>query len=275
MGAAFLSLSAAAQNGQGTQPAKENRGAETRKDVEFEVLSLRPMPGALDRGAPSMGNVNPAPNGFVSTLSVWQMIQIAYVSPSTANWSGEEVLNCPDWSGQFYEIDARVSKADYDAWQRQSRQHELLRSAMRSALKERCKLAIHAQPAKRPTFELSVGKRGPRLKAAVPGAAPPGSRKLATGGLLVQEVVGNIQVKHFYGATMEDLIGFLNILTHGIPIRDRTNLTGRYDFTLQGVYQPEDAVHSYPIDQLGLAIKPGTESRPIFVIDHIEKPSAN
>ncbi len=238
---------------------------------------MRPMPAALERGAPSMGNVTPAPNGFVSTLSVWQMLQLAYVSESTANWSGGggEVRNCPNWSGEFYYIDARVSRADYDAWQHQSGRHELLRSAMRAALKDRCKLAIHAQPSVGKIFELSVGKGGPRLKAAAPGAAPPNARKLASGGVWVQDMAGDIQIKRFYGATMEDLIWFLNILTSGVPIRDKTNLKGRYDFTLQGAWRREDGVYSYPVGNLGLAIKPGTESRPAFVIDHIEKPSAN
>jgi uncharacterized protein (TIGR03435 family) len=78
---------------------------------------------------------------------------------------------------------------------------------------------------------------------------------------------------------MGDLVWFLGHVSRVTPIRDRTNLTGRYDFTLQEIDEPSqresDAVDNYPIDHLGLKLKPGTESRPILVIDHIEKPTAN
>lgn len=82
----------------------------------------------------------------------------------------------------------------------------------------------------------------------------------------------------FRGATMGDLVWFLVRLTRGTPLRDRTGLTGRYDFKLQEIDEPShgsNAVDNYPIDHLGLKLRPGTESRPILVIDHIEKPTAN
>jgi uncharacterized protein (TIGR03435 family) len=77
---------------------------------------------------------------------------------------------------------------------------------------------------------------------------------------------------------MGDLVAFLNNLSHNMPVRDRTNLTGRYDFILEQTEQPlqgEEAVYRFPIDPLGLTLKRGMESRPKLVIDHIEKPSAN
>jgi uncharacterized protein (TIGR03435 family) len=64
------------------------------------------------------------------------------------------------------------------------------------------------------------------------------------------------QTKTYHGATMQDLADFLVIMSGRIPVRDRTGLTGHYDFRIQQT-------------------PPGTESRPILVIDHIEKPTAN
>jgi uncharacterized protein (TIGR03435 family) len=77
---------------------------------------------------------------------------------------------------------------------------------------------------------------------------------------------------------MKDLADFLDRASGGvIPVRDKTGLTGRYDFTITSVpIDPEEnGVYRYPLKHLGLEIKPGTEQRPELVIDHIERPSPN
>ncbi len=78
-----------------------------------------------------------------------------------------------------------------------------------------------------------------------------------------------------HGMTMQDLAWYLSKLS--LPVRDKTGLTGRYDFTLREVdlSPDEDHVYRFPIDQLGLKLKPGTENRPNLVVDHLDKPSAN
>ncbi len=203
---------------------------------------------------------------------------LAYGSGNSVEWGSFETRKAPGWTGDFYDIKARVSQADLRAWQHQSKEHELLRSAMRAALKDRCKLAIHEQPSKGEIFKLVVAKRGPRLKAAVPHSPPPYGMKLPSGGVLVQTVERGREVKTYYGATMQDLAGFLSIMTGGrIPVRDKTGLTGRYDFKIQQVppAPDENHVYSYPVGHLGLQVKRATESRPILVIDHIEKPTPN
>jgi hypothetical protein len=94
-------------------------------------------------------NTTPSPNGFDSRLSLWQAIMVAYGPGNYVNWGSVEILKAPSWIDDFYDIKARVSQADLKAWQSQSKEQELLRSAMRAALKDRCKLAIHEQPFKR------------------------------------------------------------------------------------------------------------------------------
>ena len=75
---------------------------------------------------------------------------------------------------------------------------------------------------------------------------------------------------------MKDLVDLLGGLAK-IPVRDKTGLTGRYDFTItSGPRDPgENEVYMFPLKHLGLAIKRGTEQRPALVIDHIERPSPN
>lgn len=260
---AILSLSAAAQTRQGS----------LSREIQFEVVSIRPVNLSVNLSM----NTRPLPNGFDSRLSLWQAIMVAYGPLNYVNWGSVEILKAPSWIGDFYDIRARVSQADLKVWQGQSKEQELLRSAMRAALKDRCKLVIREQPAKADIFELVVGKRGPRLKAAVPGQAHPSGMQLPSGGVLVQTVDNGKQVKTYYGATMQDLADFLSIMSGRTPVRDRTALTGRYDFTIQQLplLADENHVYSYSVEHLGLQVKMGTENRPMLVIDHIEKPTPN
>jgi uncharacterized protein (TIGR03435 family) len=77
---------------------------------------------------------------------------------------------------------------------------------------------------------------------------------------------------------MEDLAAFL-ILTTGRPVQDRTGLTGRYEFTIEAnehqSQDTEELPENWPINQLGLGLKPGKVPGRMLIIDHIEKPTAN
>jgi uncharacterized protein (TIGR03435 family) len=265
-----------------------------------------------------------------------QIVFLSYVSADSQAWGSAKMLKLPDWQGQFYDIAAKVSQADLSAWQHQGPEQELLRAAMRTALRERFKLAIHEEPSRGDIFELVVAKGGARLKPTIPAndPRPPGhteanrpegggmvatvenGRKVTTfydkrpggnyavltmengkrvrnlymnlpgGGVLrvredgdspqIEENGG--QVDTYYNATTKDLTDFLSRVAGGrVPVRDKTGLTGRYDFTITSLPRnpDENGVYRYPLNHLGLAIKSGTEQRPAMVIDHIERPSAN
>jgi len=305
------------------------------KDFHFEVLSIRPTDGSpYDLGA-RLGHTDPDPNGFRSVLSVYQMLKLAYGSGNLPFWGSQEMRNLPNWQGQFYAVTAKVSQADLPAWQRQGPEHELLRAAIRAALKERFRLAIHEQPSKGEVFELVVAKGGARLNRTAPAnePRPPGAEeKRPDGGGVIQSTENGIQKKTlynkspggafavatvengrtirtlynylpgggvlrvkeggsaqeisenggqvctFYNASMNDLADFLDRVSGGrIPVRDKTGLTGRYDFTITSrpIDPNQNAAYGYPLKHLGLEIKPGTEQRPALVIDHIERPSPN
>lgn len=269
----FALLSLAALSFPGRSGRAQNRQGNQSKEIHFEVLSIRPMNSSVK--APT--NTAPSPNGFDSRLSLWQAIMVAYGPTNYVNWGSVEILNAPGWIGEFYDIKARVSQTDLKAWQNQSNEHELLRSAMRAALKDRCKLAIHERPSTGEIFALVIGKRGPRLKAAVPQSTPPSGVKLPSGGVMAQSVQNGRQVKTYYGATMQDLADFLCIMAGRTPVRDRTGLTGRYDFTIEQTppMPDENHVYSYSVDHLGLKVELATEPRPALAIDHIEKPTPN
>jgi uncharacterized protein (TIGR03435 family) len=170
-----------------------------------------------------------------------------------------------------------VSQDDLKAWQNQGKNYDPLRSALRAALKDRFKLAIHEQPEQQTVFELVVAKRGPHLKkAAAPDAVPPMGVRLESGGVLTFMGPRGVAGWDFHGATMQDLAYQLTGIFFDGPVRDRTGLTGRYDFSVPRVETPgEDLGYAYSVADLGLQLKRGRESRPILVIDHVERPTQN
>ena len=84
------------------------------------------------------------PNGFRAVMSIEYLIKLGY-GQGQASPHGDRmsVINLPNWSEQRYQIDARVSDDDLMIWQNQSRNQELLRSAIRQMLKERFHLVLH------------------------------------------------------------------------------------------------------------------------------------
>lgn len=191
-------------------------------------------------------------------------------------WNYVELRNLPPWFAEAFAIDARVSPADLKAWQNQDANHNLLRSALRTSLKERCKLAIHEEPAEREMFDLVVAKKGLRMKAAVPNADLPQGVRLESGGIQTF-INGGRDGWNFYGATIQDLAIVLSMISFGGPVRDRTGLSGHYDFTLRRPAEVPNAelLDSLPLSALGLQLKRGKENRPTLVIDHIERPTQN
>jgi uncharacterized protein (TIGR03435 family) len=230
---------------------------------------------ALQTGVPL--NFGPSPNGFRSQLSLWQAIMLAYSSPNYMEWPGVEMRNAPPWIGTFYEFSGRVAPADVAEWQNQGSSHDLLRSALRAALEERCKLILHTQPSKRQIWELVVNKTGPHLRQSDMNGPPPDGGKLPSGAFRAVKQVNGKQVFTFYRATMQDLADYLSIVSKGIPVRDKTGLAGHYDFPLRQVelFEGDDPIQRYPVNDLGLSVKRGLESSAALVIDHIEKPTPN
>jgi uncharacterized protein (TIGR03435 family) len=242
------------------------------KEYRFEAVSMRPA--KFEMGVPM--NTGPSPGGYVSRMSLWQLIMVAYTSEEAAGWGNVEVRNSPKWIGDFYDIRARVSQTDLNAWQGQGKDHELLRSALRSVLQERCNLALHEEPAKRTIFELVVVKRGARLKPADLKAPLPDGVKLSSGGVMTGIGSRGENGWDFHAATMHDLANMMIQVYFDGPVRDRTGLTGHYDFQARRIPTPgENHGFAYDVASLGLKLKRGLENRPILVIDHIEKPTSN
>lgn len=274
-----LRAPAAAQSSHAAHSSPIGNDAQTQKVLRFEVISIKPERFVV----PPAVQLDPTPNGFTSTMTARQMIMFAYAPEDPFLWmvghGTTTIHNVPPWLDDLYQINARVSDQDRAAWNHQSKEHELLRSAMQDLLRERYKLLLHEQPTQVSGYKLTVAKNGPRLTSASPGSTLPKGIPLPSGGI----VVGSRTVDHWYSATMGDLAFFLTRTT-GRTVYDSTGLTGRFDFTLQQTEDPSIAlpsedtfelVNNWPIGQLGLQLKPGKVPAVMLIIDHIEKPTKN
>ena len=149
--------------------AQSSQGGKPPREIRFEILSLKP----IQPGAALSAKSDPTLNGFTARLSLWQLIMLAFTADAPVAWAATQLKNAPNWIGDFYDIDARVSQSDLQAWQHQGPGHELLRSALRTALRERCKLAIHEEASQAEMFDLILAKGGPHLKPSAAGGALP------------------------------------------------------------------------------------------------------
>ncbi len=283
-GFALWGIQAAAQGSNVAHGGKSSSEGAKKKEVKFEVISIRPAkPGwsPYDGGSAPVGNTNPTPTGFVSTLTIWQMLMIAY-APDDQSWGSIPIVNWPAWPADWYVVNARISEADVEAWRNQSGHHDLLHSAMRNLLKDRCKLVVHMQPTELPDYKLVIRKKGLKMKTAVPGSAHPKGFTLPSGAVRFADGPRERPTWHYYGATIGDLVEFLSPAGTGSPVppvHDETGLTGRYDFAIQMIDDPSrdpaESIYNFPVTPLGLELKPGKYPGFKMVIDHIEKPSAN
>jgi len=212
-----------------------------------------------------------------------------------------QYLDLPHWvMEERFDVDARALG---------NPTKDQMRLMMRSLLADRFKLAMHNGTRDVPVAALIVvkgGKLGPRLRphpsdSSCPlDAAPPsrtnpggvidGGFPTLCGGLLMlpPSVPGRVRA----GARNVTLPFIANALS-GVamlerPIVDRTGLAGNFDFNLE--WTPE--IHG-PIDpnveidatgptfeqalrdQLGLKVESQRGTVPVFVLDHVERPTEN
>src|SRR5208283_2338468 len=89
--AALLSTAAVAQKSNGNPAAKTGNDATAPKYVKFEVASITPVkPGMQTEMAQTFV---PTPDGYRSSLTVGQMIMLAYGPSDPQLWHGIPLVN--------------------------------------------------------------------------------------------------------------------------------------------------------------------------------------
>ena len=189
----------------------------------------------------------------------------------------KQLINAPAWfATDHFDLDG---VPDVDG--RPSAQQ--MRILIQSALTDRFKLTFHHDKKELSVYALEIGKGGPKLTETI--SQPSGPRNFLFRNL------GNLTVAN---STMQDFCNGMQGAVMDKPVVDHTGLTARYDFTLKwtpdesqfeamGGFKPpttEDpnappALSTAMQEQLGLKFEATKAPAEVFVIDTVEKPTAN
>jgi uncharacterized protein (TIGR03435 family) len=227
--------------------------------------------------APESISVQPDGSARFTGLHVRTLVAMAYRSEGIQRF--DQLVGGPSWIGvDRFDIAAKGGGEPGGPNQ--------VAMMLRSLLRDRFRLRVHAETRPLPAYRLVVARRdgrlGPGLREstiecpAAGAAANPepdswcGIR--ATGGVITGRAVSTAQLAG-------NLSGYSAVDRF---VTDRTGLTGRYDFTL--MYSPAFLEPGGPVsagaslftaltEQLGLSLQPETVVGPVLVIDNVEKPT--
>jgi uncharacterized protein (TIGR03435 family) len=183
-------------------------------------------------------------------------------------------LSGPDWiATQMFDVSAKIPEGA---------SRDQVPEMLQALLVERFKLAVHRENKEQPVYALVVGKGGPKLKEAPPGAAAP--TKMSTG----PNGSHHIEMTQTPAALVTFLTPYL-----GRPVLDMTELKGVYqvvldisqeDFRLaskparpdpnrpaDAASDPSGASFFASVEQLGLKLESRKAPIETIVIDHLEK----
>ena len=234
---------------------------------KFDVVTIKPSkPDQQGKGFGFRGRQMRTINTNLNDL-----ITFAY------NLHAKQIVGAPAWfATDHFDIDG---VPDVEG-QPNSKQMKLL---VQSVLTDRFKLTFHHDQKELSVYALTVGKSGAKLTETIHKPNDPGAfffRKL-----------GALTVANF---TMKDFCDGMQSAVMDKPVVDHTGLTPRYDFTLNwtpdesqfealGGYKApatEDpnappALSTAMQEQLGLKFEATKAPAEVFVIDTVEKPTAN
>lgn len=151
---------------------------------------------------------------------------------------------------------------------------------LQGLLAERFHLAVHRQDKTFPAYNLTIGKKGPKLKLSEYVAPPrpdlaPGEHWFGNLPVWMTGSAGHWTV-HGRAATGADLVKGVVFGVHA-RVFDKTGLSGRYDFTFEfdSAGAPDAAVDAVR-DQLGLDLEAIKISLPVVIVDHVDRtPTSN
>jgi uncharacterized protein (TIGR03435 family) len=245
----------------------------------FEVASVR---RSTDVNA-ARGVRPPGPGGrFTAVVSVTELVQVAYGVPNAL--FAAQVVGGPDWARlDLWEINARIEGSIFAG---PGGPPVRLLGMMRTLLSERFKLRLREETRQLPVYDLVLdradGRLGQRLKPADGTCLP---ITAATGP--ITDFTPYCGFKRFSpiaisakGTTMEGLAGSVAFLADVQRlVRDRTGLTGAFDFDLEFAPLANPDPQASPMiftalkEQLGLQLRSTTGPVNVFVIEQLELPT--
>jgi len=224
----------------------------------FAVATIKPHDPASQR----QGFSSNSDRVNIRNESVAAMITFAY------SINKEQVLNAPSWADRdTYDIEG---EADTEG-QPSLRQYQEM---VQKLLADRFELKFHLEKRELSVYAVRIAKGGPKLK---PTAYPNGNLdQTGNGG-------GSVQTVKYTSCSMANF-AFVEQAFFDRPIVDQTGLPGKFDFTLRYTVDESRAtddpnappgIFTAVQEQLGLKIEATKAPADVFVIDHVERQSAN
>jgi uncharacterized protein (TIGR03435 family) len=181
-----------------------------------------------------------------------------------------QIVGLPEWSNQtkqsaWYEVEGRAAEGT-------TLTIDQARAMLRTLLADRFKLAIHRESKSTPVYALTVDKQGHKLSSEPTGVCPSPKLSFWLGPGTLTSCKPEMSISQIVFALNREV---------DRPVVDRTNLTGRYSFTLKWSADPLASAGAAPSiftavqEQLGLRLEPSTEPIDAIVIDHAEPPTPN
>ena len=240
---------------------------EPKLTSEFEVASLKQLDRQMEKGQQDLSFVGKSGKLFQITGNritiqgtLRKLISAAY------DVKDYQIAGTPEWGGTL--VYALTAESPGDAVPTQ----EQVRPMLKALLAERFQLKLHRDTKELPVYHLAMVKKSNFLKPA--GADETFHWDLTPGP------GGTLRSK----ATRESIADFVQLVgvSADRPVVDKTGLTGDIDYdiliTAPDGRTPEDvnrAILYAVIDQLGLKLESTKAPVDVFVIDHVEKPTAN
>jgi uncharacterized protein (TIGR03435 family) len=258
--------------------------------LAFEVASIKPNKSADWRGQ----RIQFTPGGRFSVvnLPLDVIIAIAYNVP----FQSARLTGGPDWArSDRYDIEATAEKGTIPEGSPTKVRAEKMRLMLQTLLAERFKLTIRSETKEQPVYALVVGKDGPKLQAAKiqeKDCSDDSNDNTACHQLSG----GQGQGLHGSAVDLSDVALFVANWTDR-PVLDRTGIEGLFNIQTEG-WTPlrprqalapgaepskEDLALSDPtrptlfmiLQRLGLKLESQKAPVEMFVIEHVDRPSAN
>jgi uncharacterized protein (TIGR03435 family) len=263
------------------------------RSATFEVASIR-----ADKPSPDghiSGHVGYLPDGrfTASGMTLKKLVCLAY------GLEDYQVIGGPDWfSSDRYTVEAKAESAVEEQLPKLSEEQRkrVGQHMAQVLLADRLKLVMHQESRDISILALVAAKNGPKLHEATPGDTYANGLKDRNGqgrAGMMRFMNGKVTAQ---GVTLDALATQLTEQLHQI-VQNKTGLNGNYDFTLE--WTPESDHDGRPPmtsgeaggavvadssglsiitalqEQLGLKLESKKSAMPVFVVDHLERPSEN
>jgi uncharacterized protein (TIGR03435 family) len=235
-------------------------------NLSFEVATIKPSNPAVQGQSILVGRGGG--NLFTTTnTTLNDLLTFAY------GVHLQQISGGPAWLGtDKFDISAKPEESGIpDATQ--------LRTMVQKLLTERFSLTFHREKKELSAYIVTVGKNGPKLSKNESGGNLPGFGGRGPGAIGVRN------------SSMAEFASFLQGRILDRPVVDQTNLSGKFDFTLEwrpdqtqaGANAPQlppevaarpDIFTAFQ-EQIGLKLEAAKTPVEVFVIDRVEKPSEN